>query len=207
MVVVQFLAADEDSNRKEIGRGIGTIEIAVAPVMPEAVDDTRRPERDPDHLPDPDQGARQRTEKHDVDGQHEDDPDLLTRCIDMPLKPVIRRAVTIAAQGLRVARFLDVKKHPAPQHPVDAEHLRTVRVFRRFAFGVMLAVDCRPFLGSHAGGQPQPQAKEMGWQRRQIKRAVRLMAVQENGDGSDGDVRQSKQHKHISPPRQFKNSG
>ena len=37
VVIVQFLAADEDSHGEDVGRGIGAIEIAVAPVVPEAV--------------------------------------------------------------------------------------------------------------------------------------------------------------------------
>jgi hypothetical protein len=64
-----------------------------------------------------------------------------------------------------------------------------VRVFFGFAFGVVLAVNGRPSLGGHAGGQPQPKAKEMGGQPVQIQGAVGLVTVQINGDRSDGDVR------------------
>jgi hypothetical protein len=83
---------------------------------------------------------------------------------------------------------------------VDAEHLRTVRVFHGFALGVMLAMDRRPFLGYHAGTHPQPQAKEMCDQRVQIQRAMRLMPVQEDGHRGDCDMRQTQCYQHVSPP-------
>ena len=99
VIVVQFLAADEDAHGKDVGRGIGAIEIAVAPVVPEAVDHAGRPERNPGDLRDPHQGARHGAEQDDVDDQHQDDADLLARRVNMPLQPVIRRAVAVAAQA------------------------------------------------------------------------------------------------------------
>ena len=207
VIVVEFLAADEDAHREDVGRGIGAIEIAVAPVVPEAVDHAGRPEGNPGNLRDPHQDAWHGAEQNDVDDQHQDDAGLLARPVNMPLQPVIRCAVAVAAQGFLVACFLDVEKNAAPQHPVDSQHLRAVRIFRSLALGVMLAMHCRPFPGSHAGGQPQPETEEVRWQGRQVERAVGLMAVQKDGDGSDGDVRQAEEHQPIAPPGQIKNTG
>jgi hypothetical protein len=69
-----------------------------------------------------------------------------------------------------------------------------------FALGVMLAMDRRPLLGHHAGGQPQPATEEMRHQRMQIERAMRLMAVQEDGHRGNGDVRQTQRCQHVGPP-------
>ena len=92
----------------------------------------------------------------------------------MVLQPIIRRAVAISRHSLRVAGFLHIQKHPAPQHPADAKHLRTVGIFRCFAFGMMLAVNRRPFLGDHASGKPKPEPKEVTGDRVQIQRPVSL---------------------------------
>ena len=37
----------------------------------------------------------------------------------------------------------------------------------------------------------------------QVERAVRLVAVQEDGDAGDGDVGQPQRDQHIAPPRQM----
>jgi hypothetical protein len=55
-----------------------------------------------------------------------------------------------------------------------------VRVVDGFALGVVLAVDGHPFLGDHAGRQPQPEAEEVRGNRVQVQRAVRLGSVQED---------------------------
>ena len=47
----------------------------------------------------------------------------------------------------------------------------------------------RDSFGNHASGKPEPEAKEVGSNRMQIERAVRLAAVQKNSDACDGDVR------------------
>jgi hypothetical protein len=59
-----------------------------------------------------------------------------------------------------------------------------------FAFGVVLAVNCGPLFGDHAGRKPKPEAEEVRSNRMQIEGTVRLAAVQKNSDASDGDMRQ-----------------
>ena len=49
-----------------------------------------------------------------------------------------------------------------------------MRVFGGLDLGVVLAMDRGPFLGDHAGGQPQPEAEEVADQRVQVEAAVRL---------------------------------
>ena len=68
------------------------------------------------------------------------------------------------------------------------------------ALGVVLAVDRHPLLGHHAGGQPQPEAEEVRWDRVQFQRAVRLCAMQKNRHRGDGDVRRHQREQHDLPP-------
>jgi hypothetical protein len=69
-------------------------------------------------------------------------------------------------------------------------------IINRFAFSVVLAVNRGPLFGDHAGGEPEPETKEVGSNRMQIERTVRLAAVQENSNACDRNVgyRQGKQH-------------
>jgi len=73
-------------------------------------------------------------------------------------------------------------------------------VFRGFAVGVVLAVDRRPFLGDHAGGEPQPEAEEVAGDGMQLQRAVRLVPVQEDRYCGDRDVGQAQRHHRVTPP-------
>ena len=75
-----------------------------------------------------------------------------------------------------------------------------MRVVNGLALGVVLAVNGNPFLGDHAGGEPQPETEEVADDGVQIDGAVRLRTMQENGDGSDRDVRQAERDQHIAPP-------
>ena len=206
VVVVQFLTTDQDAERKDIGAGVGRIEIAVAPEVPESVDHAGRPERNPGDLRQPHREARGRPEQRHVDAQHDEDAELLVGRIEMPLDPVVRRAVAVAPERFKVLRLSDVKEDAGPQDAVDAVDLRAVRIFRRFDLGVMLAMNSRPLLGSHAGGQPQPEAEEVRGQGMQIERPMRLVPVQEDGHRGDRHMGQAQGHEHISPPRPIDNT-
>ena len=101
--------------------------------------------------------------------------------------------------------FLAVELGAFQQHLADADDLRAVRVFLGLAPRVVLAVDRSPVLRDHAGGKPQPEAEEMADRGMQIERPMRLAAVQENGDGGDGDVRDNQRVDDVAPPRQIEN--
>jgi len=64
-----------------------------------------------------------------------------------------------------------------------------------------------PFLGHHAGGHPQPEAKEMTDCRMQIQRPVRLMTMQKDRHRSNGDVGQAQRYQNQTPPGQIKRTG
>ena len=85
--------------------------------------------------------------------------------------------------------------------------LRTMRIFRGLDLRVVLAMDGGPLLGHHAGRHPQPEAKEVRHDRVQVQCAVRLAAVQIDGDRRDRDVRQRESRNYIPPPREVQPAG
>src|SRR6185369_3925696 len=78
--------------------------------------------------------------------------------------------------------------------------LRAVRIVRRLAFGVVLAMDRSPLLGDHPGGEPEPRAEEVAHDRMHIERAMRLAAMQVDRDRGDRDLDQDQAHDDIAPP-------
>jgi len=75
-----------------------------------------------------------------------------------------------------------------------------VGVFCLLALGVVLAVDGRPLFGDHASGHPEPEAEEVGSDGVQVQGAVRLVAVQKNGDAGNGDVGEHQGDQDDLPP-------
>src|SRR5690606_7388037 len=61
----------------------------------------------------------------------------------------------------------------------------------------------RPLLRDHRGGQPRPEAEEVRDGRVEIHAAVRLAAVQVQGDGEDGDLGDDQQVKQHLPPAEL----
>ena len=62
VVVVQLFAADDQAPGRDVGAGVRRLEVAVAPVVADAVDDAGGGDRDPEHLHGPDgQAERRRT--------------------------------------------------------------------------------------------------------------------------------------------------
>ncbi|MEY3047036.1 MAG: hypothetical protein RL424_358, partial [Pseudomonadota bacterium] len=57
-----------------------------------------------------------------------------------------------------------------------------------FALGMMLSVNCSPFLRDHASCKPEPKAKEMRDDGMKLDGAMGLATMKIDGDPSDGDV-------------------
>ncbi len=199
MIVVQFLAADQDAPRRYVRAGVGSVVIAIAPVVTDAVDDAGREERDPDHLHRPDRQSS-RAEQHQVDDHHQADALPCVFRVDIPLYPVVRGAVTVAGDRFRVLRLGLIQLGAGPQNRLDAARLRAVRILDRLALGVMLAVDRDPIARLHARREPEPGTEEVRHQRMQIERAVRLAAVQVDRDRGDRDVSQRERGEDELPP-------
>ena len=187
VVVMQLFAADDDADRQDVGRRIFAIVVAIAPVVTDAVDDAGRRHGNPCHLHCPDRQA-EHTEQRDVDDQHQRHAQSRVLRVHIALEPVIRRTVAVFLDGLAVLRFGAVQFGAFEHHFLDAARDRAVRVFDGLALGVVLAVDRGPFLRDHAGRHPQPEAEEVAGDRMQVQRAMRLAAMQEDGNGRNRDV-------------------
>jgi hypothetical protein len=105
-------------------------------------------------------------------------------------------------QRLVILGFVAVELGAFPENFFDAASLRAMRVLGRLDLGVVLAMDRHPFLGDHAGREPQPEAEEVTDRRMKIEAPVRLRAVQVNGYGGDGDVREHQRDHEVAPPWQ-----
>jgi hypothetical protein len=194
------LAADDQPDRREIGRRIGRLEVAVAPGVAQAVDDAGGADRDPRHLHRPDGGA-DGAEQQQVQDQQQPDALPGVAAVDMALEPVVGGVVAVLAQRGVDLGLGTVELAAAQQHGAQPARNRAVRVVGGLAARVVLAVDRDPLLGHHAGAQPQPEAEEVRRHGPEFERAVRLRTVQEHGDGDDGDVRGHQREQHDLPPR------
>src|SRR5208282_792489 len=96
VIVVQFYAADQDAPWDDVGARISTVVIAIAPVVPDAVDHPGSQHGDPQHLDRPNDRANTKSKQDPVSDQH--DAATLPRepAVDVALDPVFRRAMAIA---------------------------------------------------------------------------------------------------------------
>src|SRR4030095_1406453 len=100
VIVVQLLAADDDAPRRNVARGVRALEVAITPVVADAIDHTRREERYPRHLHSP-YGETDGAEQHDVDDRHQRDAAALEAHVNVPLHPIVGCATTGAVARLR----------------------------------------------------------------------------------------------------------
>ena len=205
MVIMQFFAADQYAPRHHVFAGILGLEITITPVVADAVDDACGKQRNPYHLHGPD-GNADRAEQQRIHHQHRADADAVVFAVDMSFHPVVGCAVTVVFERFFIRAFDAIQFGAFHQHFFQAENLRAVRVVGQLAFGVMLAVNGGPRFGGHAGGCPQPEAKEMADDGVQIQRAMRGVTVQINRDRGDGDMGQSQRGGYVTPPRQVEQS-
>src|SRR5258706_745783 len=207
VVVVQLRAADQEATGQDVGARVGRRPLQITPVMADAVDHRGCEERNPGNLGEPDQHAGDDAKDDEVEPQRDEHAVGRELAVEIALDPVIRRAAAIAFHRFRLRRFLDVKHHAQPEHAVDAIDLRAVRVLRRLAFGLVLAVHRHPFPGQHARGEPQPEPQEMTHRRMQVERVMRLAAMQAEGDADDGDVRERERGYYVAPPGKIEQAG
>lgn len=190
VVVVQFLAPDHYSPRNDVARGVPGGEIAVAPVVAEAIDDAGSEKRNPNHLHGP-QRKSDGADENQIDDEHDDDAGTWVPPVKMAFEPVVMGAPTVFLQRLRIRGFDPVEFRTGEQDLSEAPDLWAMGVFRSLALSVVLAVDCHPDPGFHSGGQPKPEAEKLAHHRMQRKRMMRLMAMEKHRDGYDGDMRES----------------
>ena len=187
VIVMQFFTADQDAPRRNVTGGIGALEVAIAPVMTDAVDDPGSEQWNPHHLNRP-HGDTGGTKQQQVDHRHQSHAAHGEAGIDIALNPVVRAAGAILFQGFLIFRFFTIKLSPFAEDFFDAFDLRAVRVVFGFAFGVVLAVDGGPLESVLSGGQPQPEAKKMFQHRMQFQGPVGGIAVQVYSDADNSDM-------------------
>src|SRR5437588_8605721 len=129
MIVMELFAADQDAPRHDIAARVFAQEIAVAPVVSDAIDDARGRDGDPRHLNCPD-GRPDRTEQREVDYQHEAAALPGKRRVDIALYPVIGRAEAVFLERFLILRFVALELRTLPEHLLDASGLRTVQIGR-----------------------------------------------------------------------------
>jgi hypothetical protein len=98
--------------------------------------------------------------------------------------------MAVACKRVRLRSLDAVELRAFQQYAPQTEALRAVRILRALALGVVLSVHRGPFPGDHSRRQPQPEAEEVAYRRMQLERAMRLVTMEINGDGCDGDVGQ-----------------
>ncbi len=160
VVVVQFFAANQNAPGYDVGAGIFAGKIAVSPVVANAIDDAGGRDRNPCHLYCPD-GQPDGAEQHQIDNHHQINAKTVVFVVHVVFQPVVGCAGTEFFDACFIFAGGTVKFGAFKKHFFDTQNLRAVRIFRRFATGVVLAMDCRPLTGDHAGGQPEPETEKM----------------------------------------------
>ena len=177
------------------------LEVAVAPIVADAVDDAGGPERDPQHLhgPDREAGAPNSTTSmtpHQADAQHR-----VAGCrgCARSSRPACRDR---NSSRLAILAGLAVQPDAAEQHALDAADLRAVRIVFGLALGVVLAVHGDPFACVTMPVVSQSQ-KRKKWLTIgcSVERAVRLVAMQEDRDARDRHVGEQKPRDDVAPDR------
>ena len=199
VVVMQLFTGNQDAPGADIGAGVRRLKVAVTPVVAGAIDDAGRHDRCPGHLQRPDRQTGS-TKQRQVDDQHQAHALPGEARVEIAFDPVLGRAVAIAGHGFQVLGLGPVQLGALQQHGLDTVHMRTVRVIRLLALGVVLAVDGGPFLGHLAGAQPQPETEKMRCNQMQIQCPVCLMPMQKHGDADHGDMGHSQGSQHNLPP-------
>ena len=149
MVVVQFLATEEDTPWHDIGGCILGFEIAIAAVMTNPVDHTCRKQRHRRHLDGNHDHAGNAEHQQHRDNENRDSEIRMT-IVELVLEPVIGTATRIFFQRLRIGRVLLVKLGAFQQNLLEAKHDRAVRIFCGLALGMVFTMNGNPFFSHSA---------------------------------------------------------
>ena len=204
MIVMQLFTGNQNAPRRDIGAGVRSLKIAITPIMRSTVDDARGHHRSPHHLHGPN-GETSQAKKQQIDQQHQHDAKIGKPAVQVTLDPVIGCSMSIAGQCFCITRLFAVQLITLQQNGPDAVDMRTMGVVVLLAFGVMLAVNGCPLPGDLPGCQPQPETKEMGGNRVQVERTVRLVPMQEDRHADHGDVCHNQSEQHHLPAAQVQN--
>ena len=73
-------------------------------------------------------------------------------------------------------------------------------IIHSLALGVVFAMNRCPLLSDHPRCQPEPKTEKMGHDGMQVQSAVRLAAMQKDGDASNSDVGSYQRKNEDLPP-------
>src|SRR5581483_3006051 len=108
MVVVELLAAGPDRERRDVPALVLDLEVPIPDRVADAVDDAGGPEGDPDHLHAPDDRANHDAEEVQVDAEEQDDAQRVAPGENMPLEPIVRRALAVLLEHAGLADGLPI---------------------------------------------------------------------------------------------------
>ena len=198
MVVVQFLAGDEEADGPQVRRCVVRLEVAVALRVAKAVDHARREHRHRAELKGDHRDPRD-AEQHEIDDHEQDDAGVSMRHVDVSFQPVVGRAPAVLLHGLGLPGLCLVQFGALPDHLVETEQLRAVRIAFLLAVRVVLAVHRDPFLRRGARVHPEPEAAKVPHDGVQVHGPVRLIAMEIERDRDHRDVHPQQRDHDIAP--------
>lgn len=162
VIVVKFLAGDQETNRQQVPRVVHRIVVSVAPVMSGAIDDASKSGH-PEHLERPNSEPRQ-TEQGQVDAEHDHEtkPRVL---VHVTLHPVIRRAIPVLRENERIALCLAVPKVHTEQDSMNPKMHRTMRIRCGLGGCMVIPVHRNPFTGCRTSQKPCCEPKHIRGER------------------------------------------
>ena len=98
---MQLFATNQNSPGEDIGAGIRTGEITVAPIVADTVYNTSSPEWNPCHLNRPN-GQAKCTKQTDIDNQHQQNAARTELGIHVALEPIVRCAMPELAKRFSI---------------------------------------------------------------------------------------------------------
>ena len=139
--------------------------------------------------------APDRAEQHDqhADAEAEADEGVVEH---VPVPPVGRHVLGVAANRLRVAGLAPVQGGVGELDPDPAEQLGRVRIALHVGVGVVLAVDRHPLPGLDADGDPHDEPEGEGQRRPEPDGPVGGGAVQVDRRGQVGELGDGETHEH-----------
>jgi hypothetical protein len=124
--------------------------------------------------------------------------------IEVVLEPVVRAALRVLLDRLGLFRFAAIELRAFEHHLLEAEQPRAVRIAFLLAMGMVLTVHGHPLARGRARVEPQPEAADVADHRMQIDGAVRLVAMEVDGDRDQRDVNPEQRDTHVAPEAQIR---
>src|SRR5690606_16727040 len=137
---------------------------------------------------------------------HEDDAEIAMLRVNVALHPVVGRAATELPLNLRIARNCLIKLGAFEQDFLEAENDRAVRIFRRLAARMVLAMHGDPLAGDDARAHPQPESEDMPECGMQIEAPMGRVPVKIERYAHEGELHHHERDQRIAPKAKIQKS-